>query len=81
MDNNNNNQDDFKPPSMNGPETAPLPKFVKRYLIDIVIYDKNDNIVKETTIDYGDFEQKRWLGKLSFWAWNEGHTVETSQHK
>jgi len=70
-----------KPPDMNGPESAPLRNYIKSYLIKINIYDGEDNLIKSENLDYGNFEHKKFLGRLSFWAWDLGYTVETMAYK
>lgn len=61
---------------MQGPESAPLREYVKNYAIVVNIYS-GDDLIRHENVDYGDFEQKKWLGRLSFWAWTCGYTVET----
>ena len=60
-----------------GPEFAPLRNFVKTFPIVLTIYNKDDIVVREEKLDYGNHEHRQWLGKLSFWAWQNGHTVQT----
>ncbi len=62
---------------MNGPESAPLRDFVKQYDIVVNFYNQDEELVRTEKLDYGDYEQKKWLGKLSYWAWELGYTVET----
>ena len=63
----------------NGPEFAPIRDFVKSYLIEVVIYDTKDNEIRREQMDYGKPDDRNWLGKLSWWAWNAGYVVETSR--
>lgn len=63
----------------NGPEFAPLRTYVKEFKIVVEIYDENDNVIRTERMNYGNAEDRVWLGKLSFWAWSNGHTVETRQ--
>lgn len=60
-----------------GPEHAPLKEFIKTFKIKLTVFDKNDNLVREVKLDYGKIEDRKYIGKLSFWAWNEGYYVET----
>lgn len=69
----NNNQ--------SGPEFAPLKDFIKTFKIRVEVFDKDDNIVRTEVMDYGKYQDKVWLGRLSFWAWNNNYTVETSADK
>ena len=59
------------------PEFAPLRNYVKQFKIIVDIYDKNDKVIRTERMDYGKSEDRLWLGKLSFWAWDNGHVVET----
>jgi len=61
----------------NGPEFAPLRDYVKVFSIVVTVYDKNDIVIREETMDYGNFDDKKWLGKLSHFYWTQGCTVET----
>ena len=70
-----------EPPNMQGPESAPLRNYIKSYKIKINIYDGDDNLIKTENLDYGNFEHKKFLGRLSFWAWELGYTVESCANK
>ena len=61
----------------NGPEMAPIRDFVKSFIIRVTVYDKHDSVIRTEKMDYGKPEDRSWLGKLSYWAWSNGHTVET----
>lgn len=61
-----------------GPESIPLKQWVKSFNAVILIYNvSDDNIVRKEVIDYGDSEQRKWLGKVTFWAWQNGMYVKT----
>jgi hypothetical protein len=62
----------------NGPEFAPLREFVKTFPITVTIFDKDDNEIRHEQMDYGKPDDRVWLGKLSYWAWSNGHVVETT---
>ncbi len=66
---------------MNGPESAPLKNYIKSYMIKVNIYDADDTLIKSENLDYGNFEHKKFLGRLSFWAWELGYAVETLAYK
>lgn len=68
-------------PNLQGPESVPLREYVKSFLITVTIYDKNDNVIREETIDYGNRDHRQWLGKVTFWGCNEGYVIETSKAK
>lgn len=63
----------------NGPEFAPIRNYIKQFKIIVDIYDANDadKLIRSERMDYGNPEDRLWLGKLSFWAWDNGHVVET----
>lgn len=69
------------PNDKSGPEYAPLRNFVKSFKIGIVIFDRSDNVVREEKADYGNPEDRAWLGKLSYWAWSNNYIVETFKDK
>lgn len=60
------------------PWDAPVREYVKHFPMMISVYD-GDKLVKEQEIDYGKYEDRRFLGKLTYWALTEGYTVETSK--
>lgn len=66
---------------MSGPEFAQLNQYIKDYPFLVVIYDKDDEIIREVKLNYGNFAHKRYLGRLSHWAWEQGYFVETSAIK
>lgn len=66
---------------LNGPEFARLREYVKEFKIKVTIFDKNDKIIREEVMDYGNQDDRKWLGKLSWWGWSNGHVVETSEFK
>lgn len=59
------------------PEFAPIRDYVKSLTIVVTIYDKADKPIRVERMDYGKADDRKWLGKLSYWAWTNGHTVET----
>lgn len=61
-----------------GPENVPLKTVINDLQIVILIKDlKSNQIIRTEKINYGDREQRSWLGKVSYWAYNEGYSVET----
>lgn len=44
------------------------------YIIDIA---HDDNIVYQTELDYANYADRKRLGRLTFWAVSNGHSVET----
>lgn len=71
------NEKNEQPNLNSGPESAPLKSYIKNYPITVNIYNENDELVKTEALDYGNYDHKKFLGKLSFWAWELGYTVET----
>lgn len=61
-----------------GPWSMPLREYVKSFPIVVAIYD-GEKLVHEEKIDYGNYEHRKWLGRATFWACNQGYVVETSK--
>lgn len=66
-----------------GAENVPIRDFntstpIKVFVIDL---QNEDNIVKEVTLDYGKSEDRKYLGKLTFWALQNHHSIETMSVK
>ena len=66
-------------PDPDGAENVPLSSFNKSFIVVVFIYNlkNNDEVIDMRQIDYGSLEDRRWLGKVSFWAWSKGYSVET----
>lgn len=61
-----------------GPWDVPLKGYVKEFYIILLIKDiKSDRYIKEEKVNYGDQEIRKWLGRISYWAWNNGYLIET----
>lgn len=60
-----------------GPEWAPLRKYVETFKIIVDIRDSSGKVIRTEAMDYGVSEDRLWLGKISFWAWSNGHEVVT----
>ena len=61
-----------------GDELKKLTKFVTDLPVLVLVYDlKTDELVREKRINYGNPEDRQWIGKMSFWAFNNGCSVET----
>lgn len=65
----------------NGPEFAPIRDYIKSFKIKVTVFDKNDEVVRTEIMDYGKPEDRVWLGRLSFWSWQNSHYVETEALK
>ncbi len=62
-----------------GDENKPLKEIntycpVMVFLIDL---KNNDNVVATFEIDYANAADRKRLGRISFWAVSNGHSVET----
>jgi hypothetical protein len=66
-------------PDPDGPENIPLRGFNKSFKVAVFVYNlkKSDEIIEMYEIDYGKVEDRQWLGKMSFYAWNKGWSIET----
>lgn len=66
-----------------GPEDIPLQGgYVKSFELMVIISNLDkDCIEREVKIDYGNAEDRRWLGRVSFWAATNGRSVETMSLK
>lgn len=62
-----------------GLENIPLQKINISMPAMVIVYDLNndDNIVVEKQIDFANFEDRKYLGRISFWAMQNHHSVET----
>ncbi len=62
-----------------GIENVPLKEVNKNLPILVIIYDlrNDDKVVTEVRLNYGDFEERKYLGRLSFWALTNHCSIET----
>lgn len=64
-----------------GPWDVPLRQFNNHFLIKVTVYkvheNKEDETVSEHVIDYGNYEDRKFLGRISFWAYSQDYVVET----
>lgn len=61
-----------------GPWDFPIRDYVKDFEMMVILYNiKTDCIVKEVPINYGNFEHRKFLGRITYWAGCNGHSVET----
>lgn len=61
-----------------GMEHIPFNGLVRDLPVLVLIYDlATDDLVKEIRLNYGDMNDRKYLGRLSFWALTNHHTVET----
>lgn len=60
-----------------GPESIPLMTPVTDFPLTVTVYDANDVVVKEETVQYSNYEHRKWIGRITYWACSNGYTVET----
>lgn len=61
-----------------GAENVPLKDINKDMPILVLVYNlQTDALVEEKRINYGNAEERRWLGRISFWAFTNHCSVET----
>lgn len=57
---------------------AELPRFIKSKKMVVLLHDlKSDTIEKEFILDYGNYEHRKFLGKLTYYAIANCKSVET----
>lgn len=65
-----------------GPEDVPLRAYIKDMPLVILIKDiKSNRVIREEKINYSEPEARKWLGRISYWACNNGYSVETMAEK
>lgn len=61
-----------------GPWDIPLKSYVREFGIIVLIKDiKSGRYIKEEKVNYSDPEIRKWLGRVSHWAWSNGYLIET----
>ena len=65
----------------NGPESIPLLTPIDSLPVKVTIFDKNDKIIREETVDFSNREHRIWIGKVTAWAIQQDYVVETSKGK
>jgi hypothetical protein len=69
-------------PNLNGPESIPLKEYNKFFPLVINIYNlKDDQLIRTEKIDYGNYEHRKWLGRITYFACTNGMSVETMAAK
>lgn len=56
-------------------------QFNNEYLIKVVIFDPHDDDkeIAVKTLDYGEYEDRKFLGRITHWAMEKDYVVETSR--
>ncbi len=65
-------------PNLHGPESIPIKDYVKSFPMLVTVYN-GDEVMREELIDYGQYEHRKWIGRVTFWAVSQGFVVETSK--
>ena len=62
-----------------GEENVPIRYVIKDLPILVIVYDlrNQDAPLVEKRINYGDMEDRKWLGRISAWAYGHHCSVET----
>lgn len=63
-------------PAPKGPWDVPLREYVNSLPMTITVYD-GDDVIKQEHVDYGNYEHRKFLGRITFWALSNDYTVET----
>lgn len=60
-------------------ENLPLRKINTSMPAVVIVYDleNNDEVVKEVRIDFASFEDRKYMGRLTYWALTNHCTIET----
>lgn len=68
-------------PNLQGPENIPLKNYNKECQIVVTVWDNDDKLIRREFINYGNYEERAWLGKISFYAYQNDYVVETQSKK
>lgn len=62
-----------------GAENVPLREINKNLPILVVVYDlsNEENVVVEVRMNYGNLDDRKHLGRITYWALTNHCTVET----
>lgn len=61
-----------------GPWDIPLKEYVKVHSLMILITElKTDKVIGTYKVNYSEPEERRWIGRVSYWATTNGYSVET----
>lgn len=64
---------------LNGPEDLPLREgYVKTFPMKVIVTDlKQNKVIRTEDIDYGKPDDRRWLGRLTYFCCKNNQSVET----
>lgn len=63
-----------------GPEINGIGYYVEKYHLTIMFFDTKKDVDKPVRVEhfnYSDPNHKNWLGKVTYWAMNEGYEMLT----
>ena len=64
-----------------GPEDLPLRNYIKTLPLVVCVYDLSKHPdappIKTEFVDYGNAEDRRWIGRITAFAVQNGQSVET----
>jgi hypothetical protein len=61
---------------------VPIQNYVKECKLVVILYSlTRDEIEKEIQIDYGKYEDRKFLGRLTYWAVTNSRTIETMSYQ
>lgn len=62
-----------------GAENVPLREINKQMpiMVFVINLQKDDEVVEQKLLNYGDVEDRKYLGRLTFWAVTNNHSIET----
>lgn len=60
-----------------GPWDVPLKEYNNHFLVRLIVYDSDDNELTNKVLDYGLLDDRKFIGRISFWAYTNGYVVET----
>lgn len=64
--------------SRRGPWDVPLRSYIKELKIVVLIHNlETEEIEKEFYLDYGSMDDRKFMGRLSFWCVTNGRSLET----
>ena len=56
----------------------PLRGYVKEFFIIVRVKDiKSSRYIQEFKVNYSDVEVRKWIGRISYWAWTNKYLIET----
>lgn len=70
--------------NFDGPWSGPPKRqhFENYYLIKVVVYDpKTDKDIEERVIDYGYYEDRKFLGRITHWAMENDYNIDMEKIK